>query len=104
MGHRLCWRHRVSLARVDWGRTPESWKGRPVEFEAMWLRPARHARYALTVEVRLDRPLTALPGSESSLITVTPHVAAIFFYAITLKLIPFFVFVVALRGAKPRYI
>ncbi len=53
----------------DWSPTPESWSSIPAEFEGIWFRAPRHARFTLTIDVQLDHPVVSAP-----VINATPHV------------------------------
>lgn len=54
---------------AEWGFTPESWRSIPAEYEGIWFRSTRHARFTLTVEVRVDHPSATPP-----VINATTHV------------------------------
>lgn len=45
----------------DWGTTPESWNGQPVEFQGMNFRARRHDFYILEIEVAVDRADPSAP-------------------------------------------
>ena len=54
---------------ADWSPTPESWRAIPAEYEGIWFRASRHARFTLTLEVQVDHP-SATPA----VVNATPHV------------------------------
>lgn len=54
---------------ADWSPTPESWRAIPAEYQGIWFRAARHARFTLAVEVQVDHPSATPP-----VINATPHV------------------------------
>jgi hypothetical protein len=54
----------------DFGETPESWAGEPMEFESLWFRAFRHNRFSLSIDVMVDQ---AIAGP---VLTATPRVRA----------------------------
>jgi hypothetical protein len=53
----------------EWGTTPESWNGQPIEFQGVHFRARRHDFYVLNIDVRVDRP-----GQPGERIMATPRV------------------------------
>ncbi len=45
----------------EWSKSVESWSGDKAEFEGIWFRSARHARFTLVVEVTIDHPQLNAP-------------------------------------------
>lgn len=56
----------------DYGPTPESWAGEPMEFEGIWFRARRHDRFLLRVEVMTDG--AGAGQSAPGVLTATPRV------------------------------